>query len=71
MTTNEKPILHARQIVEAFDQVLQQLDSQAIVDYAALIGALDEVKQRYEEQRRRAWVSAAQAQLETAVRNAS
>lgn len=71
MTTNEKPILHARQIVEAFDLELQRLDGLFTIDYAALLGALDEVKQRYEEQRREAWMSAAQAQWKAAMRNAT
>lgn len=56
--TTEKSILHARHIVEAFDGLLSQLDSNATIDYAALLGALEELKQRYEWQRLRSWDAA-------------
>lgn len=62
MTTNEKPQIRANQIIEQIDIVLQRLDDEFTIDYATLIGALDDVKQRYEWQRRVVWAEAAATQ---------
>ncbi|HVM91361.1 MAG TPA: hypothetical protein VMT67_01045 [Terriglobales bacterium] len=53
---SDKPVLHARQIIESFDDMIRGIQKHSNIDFAALLGALHELTKRYEYERRLLWI---------------